>query len=147
MKQSLYLAYRYLSFHKLRTAVLVASIGIVTFLPNGLQRLIVESERQMMARANSTPLIVGAKGSSTDLVINTLYFQQEKTEEITVRMAESLTATDLGYSIPIFSAFRARSFPIVSTTLDYLNFRELTIREGRNLSFVGDCVVGALVAE
>jgi len=147
MKQSLYLAYRYVSFHRVRTAVLVASIGIVAFLPNGLQRLIVESEKQMMARANSTPLIVGAKGSSTDLVINTLYFQQEKTEEITIRTAKRLTDTDLGYSIPVFCAFRARGFPIVSTTLDYLNFRNLVIQRGRNLSFVGDCVVGALVAK
>jgi putative ABC transport system permease protein len=146
MKQSLYLAYRYFSFHKFRSAVLIASIGIVTFLPNGLQRLIVESEKQMMARAESTPLIVGAKGSSTDLVINTLYFQQEKTEEIAVNVAERLTATDLGYSIPVFCAFRARGFPIVSTSLDYLNFRQLRIEQGRNLSYVGDCVVGARVA-
>ena len=147
MKQSLYLAYRYLVFHKVRTLVLIASIGLVVFLPNGLQRLIEESEAQMMARANSTPLIVGAKGSSTDLVINTLYFQQEKIEEIGIGVAESLTATDLGYSIPIFCAFRARGFPIVGTNLDYLDFRNLTIKDGRNLTYVGECVVGARVAE
>ena len=108
MKQSLYLAFRYLFFHKFRSLVLIAAIGIVIFLPNGLRRLMEESEAQMMQRANSTPLVVGAKGSSTDLVINTLYFQQEKIENLTMEVADRLSATELGYSIPIFSAFKAR---------------------------------------
>lgn len=146
MKQSLYLAFRYLFFHKFRSLVLIASIGIVIFLPNGLRRLIEESEAQMMQRANSTPLVVGAKGSSTDLVINTLYFQQEKIENLTMAVADGLSATELGYSIPIFSAFKARGFPIVGTSLDYFDFRDLKIKEGRKLSYLGECVVGANVA-
>ena len=72
MKQSFYLAYKYISFHKLRSLILIASIGLIIFLPNGLQKLIEESETRMMARADLTPLIIGAKGSSTDLVINSL---------------------------------------------------------------------------
>ena len=146
MKQSLYLAFRYVFFHKFRSLVLIASIGIVIFLPNGLRRLIEESEAQMMRRANSTPLVVGAKGSSTDLVINTLYFQQEKIENLTMAVADGLSATELGYSIPIFSAFKARGFPIVGTSLDYFDFRDLKIKEGRMLSYLGECVVGANVA-
>ena len=76
MKQSFYLAFKYLTFHKFKTLVLIASIGIIIFLPNGLQKLIEESESQMMSRADSTPLVIGTKGSSTDLVINAIYFQQ-----------------------------------------------------------------------
>ena len=85
----------------------------------------------MMQRANSTPLVVGAKGSSTDLVINTLYFQQEKIENLTMAVADGLSATELGYSIPIFSAFKARSFPIVGTSLDYFDFRISFEKDGR----------------
>lgn len=147
MKQSFYLAYRYLIFHKVRSGVLIASIGLITFLPNGLQRLIEESETQMMARANTTPLIVGAKGSSTDLVISTMYFQQEKIETITVETATQLDQTGLGYAIPVLSGFHARGYPIVGTTLDYFDFRGLRIEKGRNLGFVGECVVGAQVAQ
>jgi putative ABC transport system permease protein len=116
-------------------------------LPNGLQRLIEESEVQMMSRANSTPLIVGAKGSSTDLVINTMYFQQEKIESITVETLEQLKKTELGNPIPVLSGFKARGFPIVGTNLDYFNFRKLRIASGRNLAYVGECVIGANVAE
>ena len=72
MKDSFYLAYRYLSYHTGRTLVLTFSIAIIIYLPLGLKRLISESEERMLSRAESTPLIVGKKGSPTDLVINSL---------------------------------------------------------------------------
>jgi putative ABC transport system permease protein len=147
MKQSFYLAFRYIIYHKIRSLVLILAIGIITFLPNGLQRLIMESEIQMMARADSTPLIVGAKGSSTDLVINTMYFQQEEIESITIQTVQELDQTKLGNAIPILSGFRARGFPIVGTNLDYFDFRSLRVVEGRNLIYVGECVIGSNVAE
>ena len=77
MKQSFYLALQYLRFHYLRTLILFTSIGLILYLPAGLRKLVTESEIQMMARAEATPLIIGAKGNSTDLVINTLYFHEE----------------------------------------------------------------------
>ena len=147
MKQSFYLAYKYLTFNKFRTLVLIASIGIIIFLPNGLRKLITESEQQMMSRANSTPLIVGVKGSSTDLVINSLYFQQEKIENIKSIVADKLDESGLGYSIPILSAFNARGFPIVGTTLEYFSFRNLNLQDGRNMTYIGECVVGYKVAQ
>ena len=146
MKQSLYLAIKYLQYHRIRTMVLVASIGLILYLPNGLQRLISESEIQMMRRADSSPLIVGAKGSSTDLVINTLYFEQEEIETITLKAAEVLDQTNFGYSIPVLSAFKARNYSIVGTNLDYFDFRDLTIEQGRTLRYVGECLLGSTVA-
>jgi putative ABC transport system permease protein len=147
MKQSFYLAIKYLQFHRIRTLVLVASIGLVLYLPNGLQRLISESEIQMMARAETTPLIVGAKGSSTDLVINTLYFEQEEIEPVNLRIVDQLNETGLGYGIPVLSLFKAREYPIIGTNLDYFDFRNLKIAKGRTLRYVGECVVGQRVAE
>ena len=82
MKESFYLALRYLTYYKVRSIVLVLALGIIVFLPNGLKKLVEESEMQMMRRADTTPLIAGRKGSPTDLVINTLYFQQEKIETL-----------------------------------------------------------------
>ena len=146
MKQSLYIALKYLLYHKLRTLILVASIGIIIFLPNGLQKLIEESESQMMARANSTPLVVGTKGSSTDLVINSLYFRQEKIESMTMKTADELKETGLGYPIPLLSTFKARGYAIAGTNLDYFDFRKMKIIKGRKFSFVGECVIGSRVA-
>ena len=147
MKQSLYLAYHYLVFHKFRTLVLITAIGLIIFLPLGLQRLITDSEKQMMSRAESFPLIIGAKGSSTDLVISAIYFQQQEMDQLNMEAGKLLNETNLGYSIPLLTVFKAREFPIVGTTLDYFDFRKLKIYEGRNLQYVGECVIGSSVAE
>jgi len=147
MKQSFYLAIKYLMFYKFRTVVLVFSIGLILFLPIGLERLITESEEQMLKRAEATPLIIGAKGSSTDLVINTLYFQQDDIEPIKLLKVDELNRMELGYAIPMLSVFKARGFPIVGTDLDYFNFRNFSFSAGRNLQWVGECVLGSNVAE
>jgi putative ABC transport system permease protein len=147
MKQSLYLAIKYLQYHRLWTLVLFASIGLILYLPAGLHKLIVESELQMMERADATPLIIGAKGNSTDLVINTLYFEQNQVDDLELRVLDKLGGTGFGYSIPMVSYFHARGFPIIGTNLDYFLFRDLTIEKGRNLLYVGECILGAQAAE
>jgi putative ABC transport system permease protein len=147
MKQSIYLALKYLQFHRLRTLILFASIGLILYLPAGLHKLITESESQMMERADATPLIIGAKGNSTDLVINTLYFEQARIEALKMRNLTKLDETGFGYSIPMVSTFNARGFPIIGTNLDYFSYRNLSMGEGRNLRYVGECVLGARVAE
>ena len=146
MRQSLFLAYRYLAFHRFRTLVLVTAIGLIIFLPTGLERLITDSEKQMMERAKAFPLIVGAKGSSTDLVINAIYFQQQEMDQLNMKVGEDLDKTELGYAIPLLTLFKARNFPIVGTNLDYFEFRNLNVEKGRNLQYVGECVIGSGVA-
>ncbi len=147
MRQSLYLAYRYVSYHQVRSLVLMLSIGLVLFLPNGLRKLIDESERSMMARSHATPLIIGAKGSSTDLALNTLYFRQVKAATLTMRDLEAVHATGFGYAIPMMTMFTARNFPIVGTDLDYFQFRNLELKQGSWMSYVGECVIGSRVAD
>lgn len=147
MKQSLYLALKYLGYYKSRTIILVCSIGLLLYLPMGLQRLINESELRMMARAEASPLIVGSKGNATDLVINTLYFEQTKIDELKYSYRIELNDSGLGYSIPIISVFNARKVPIIGTNLDYFLFRNLNVAKGRNLQYVGECVLGSKVAE
>jgi len=147
MIDSLYVAWKYISFSKIKTATLVACIALISFLPISLQLLLDESERQLMSRAVSTPLIVGAKGSALDLVMNTIYFGDEIPELITQRASELVMETDLALPIPVYVRFRARGHPIVGTTLDYFEFRGLKVAEGRQLALLGDCVLGAKVAE
>ena len=147
MIDSFYIAWKYINFNKIKTATLVACITLISFLPIALQLLLAESERQLMSRAVSTPLVIGAKGSSLDLVMNTLYFGQEVPELITMASAKSLETMDLAIPIPLYIRFRARGNPIVGTTLDYFEFRRLKIAEGRQIAMLGDCVVGANVSE
>jgi putative ABC transport system permease protein len=147
MIDSIYLAWKYVSYNKIKTTTLVACITLIAFLPLSLELLLDESERQLMSRAVSTPLIVGAKGSALDLVMNTLYFGDAVPELINMEASDKVTESTLASPIPIYVRFRSREFPIVGTTLDYFDFRKLEIAQGRSLAMLGECVIGAKVAE
>ncbi len=147
MIDSLLLAWKYLKYNKLRTATLIACITLIAFLPAALDLLLDESEQQLMSRASSTPLVVGAKGSALDLMMNTLYFGDEIPETISMEAAEQVTGSDLGFSIPLYVRFKARGIPIIGTTLDYFDFRGLKIAQGNQLTMLGECVLGASAAE
>ena len=147
MMDSLYIAWRYLAFSKLRSAILVASITLIAVLPMALQLILEEAEQQLVARAILTPLLIGAKGSALDLVMNSLYFSDEFPETIPMAAADTVMETGLADAIPLYVRFRARGFPIVGTTLDYLDFRRLRVAEGRPFSLLGECVLGHAVAE
>jgi putative ABC transport system permease protein len=144
---SFYLAWKYIVYNRIKTAVLVACVTLITFLPFALQVMLDESERQLMSRAVSTPLVIGAKGSALDLVMNTLYFGDERPEAISMQAVNRIWDSDLALPIPIYTRFKARGYPIVGTTLDYFDFRSLNIEIGRNLAVLGECVVGARAAE
>jgi len=147
MLDSLYIAWQYVRYNRVKTAVLVACVTLIAFLPLSLEILLDESERQLMDRAVSTPLIIGAKGSALDLVMNSIYFDDEIPEIITMEAADQVWDMDLAVPIPLYVRFHARSFPIVGTTLDYFDFRRLDILGGRMMTVLGECVIGAAVAE
>jgi putative ABC transport system permease protein len=147
MLDSFYIAWKYITFNKIKTAILIACITLISFLPIALQLLLDESEKQLMSRAMKTPLVVGAKGSSLDLVMNTLYFGDEVPELIDMEATERLIESGLALPIPLYVRFRSHGAPIVATTLDYFDFRGLQVADGRNLALLGDCVIGAKVAK
>jgi putative ABC transport system permease protein len=144
---SLYIAWHYVVFNKVRTATLVACITLIAFLPIALQLVLTESERLLQSRATSTPLLVGVRGSALDLVMNSLYFDDEIPEIFTMQAADEIGDTGLAYAIPLYIRFQARKQPIVGTTLDYFDFRNLQIAQGRMLAMLGECVIGADVAD
>ena len=146
MIDSFYVAWRYLSFGKARTATLVACVTLITFLPLSLNLLLDESERQLLSRADTTPLVLGAQGSALDLMMNTLYFDDEVPQTVSMAGVEEIMATGLVSPIPIYARFRARDFPIVGTSIDYFNFRNLSIKDGRQLAVLGEAVIGNEVA-
>ena len=143
---SLYIAWKYIAYHRIKTAVLITCVTLIAFLPFALQLLLNESERQLMSRAVSTPLVVGAKGSALDLVMNSLYFGDERPEAINMNAVDRIWDSDLALPIPLHTRFKARGYPIVGTTLDYFDFRGLNVDSGRHLAVLGECVVGSRVA-
>ncbi|MDX1389361.1 MAG: ABC transporter permease, partial [Acidobacteriota bacterium] len=146
MTRTVYLAWRYLVFHRVKTIILVGSITLIVFLPVGLRVLVRQSSQQLTARAVATPLVVGAKGSPLELVLNTLYFGADHPEPVAYRQVHRIDAA-LARAIPMDVRFHARDYPIVGTTLDYFDFRRLKVASGRPFAMLGECVVGSSVAE
>jgi putative ABC transport system permease protein len=146
MTESLYLAWQYIRFNKFKTVILVASITLIAVLPLALEILLTESERQLLNRAESTPLLIGAKGSALDLAMNSLYFDDEVPEVMTMDAVERIYETDLALPIPLYVRFQARDLPIVGTNFDYFEFRNLAVAQGQPLTMLGDCVLGAKAA-
>ena len=146
INNSLYIAYRYLVYHRVRTIMLVAALAIIIFVPILLDMVVAESQRRLNTRAEGTPLILGEKGSSLDLAINSLYFIAKRPGDITMANIQNVDETELGYSIPLYTRFASGQRRIVGTTPDYVDFRQLQLAEGRMFTILGEAVIGAKVA-
>ncbi len=146
MNGALFLGWRYLAHHRFKSAILVASITLMLFLPAATRLLVEDSATALTARADQTPLILGARGSELELVLNTLYFHAETPEEIENRAFIEAQSTGLAEFIPIHSRFHAQGVPIVGTSLDYFEFRGLSVADGRQMGLLGECVIGARTA-
>jgi len=144
---SLYIAWHYVIFNKVRSATLVACITLIAFLPMALQQLLTESEQLLQSRAATTPLLLGARGSALDLVMNSLYFDDEVPGIISMQAADEVIDTGLGYAIPLYIRYKARHKPIVGTNIDYFDLRKLQLAQGRMFALLGECVIGASVAD
>lgn len=147
MRGVIYLAWRYLAWHRIKTSVLVAAITLVVFVPLSLSMLVDRTATDMTSRAVQTPLVLGAKGSPLELTLNSLYFSEERPEVFAYRQLAALAANEEIRPVPLFVRYASQGFPIVGTTLDYFDFRELQLAAGRNLVHTGEAVLGAAVAE
>jgi putative ABC transport system permease protein len=147
IENSLYIAYRYLMYHKIRTVILVLAIAIIIFVPLLLDRVVQESQSQLNARAESTPLILGQKGSSLDLAINSLYFIARRPGDINMADIQAVDDTDMAYTIPLYTRYSAGKKRIVGTTLDYVDFRRIHLAQGRMFTILGEAVIGSKVAD
>jgi len=144
---TLYLAWRYLSFHRVQSLLLIAALTLIIAVPVTLERVLGTAETELTARADATPLLIGARGSRLDLAMSSLYFSDDAPERITMASAEAVWDSGLATAIPLYNRYRVQDTPIIGTSLEYFRFRDLTIAEGRSLAVLGEAVVGANVAE
>ena len=141
-----FLAFAYLRHHVGRSIVLVLVTALILFVPFATQIMLSASEERLTARAETTPLLLGRRGSALDLTMAALYFSDDRPTPVTMSEVETIWDSGLGIPIPLHFAFESGSFRIVGTSLDYFDFRELEIAEGRNLAVLGDATIGADVA-
>lgn len=146
MSGLMYIAWRYLCFHRWKAVLLTVALTLVVFLPAGLTILIDSSAEQLTARARTTPLLAGAAGSPLELTLNGLYFDESRPALTQYAEAEAIAATGLARAIPIYVRYRAGDYRIVGTTPDYQAYRDLKMASGRPVAMLGEAVLGATVA-
>ena len=146
MKGVWYLAWRYICWHRWKALILVVAVTLVLYLPMGLQLVVEQTARDMNARADATPLVLGGRSSPLELVLNALYFSAEQPPTFGYGVVSELRHSGLVHPIPLHVRFHSQQVPIVGTTLDYFGFRGLELAQGRQLVALGEAVLGARAA-
>jgi len=144
IRDALFLATRYLRASVWRTAVLVLGTTVALFLPVFTVISVDLVGGALMQRAEESPSLIGAKGNEFDLTMSSLYFRGQVTDFITV--AEQNRASLYGLAIPLFVSYSTGGTPIVGTSLEYLDARQMSIARGRAPAVLGELVAGAEIA-
>ena len=146
MKGAFFLGWRYLRFHRFKSLVLLASVTLMMFLPASTRLLVADSATALTARAQSTPLLLGARGGDLELVLNALYFHAGQPPVLPYSALDDVQNSGLALGVPMYTRFQSRGAPIVGTSLDYFEFRHLQLASGRLMGLLGEAVIGANVA-
>ena len=146
MKGVWYLAWRYMGWHRWKAFILVAAVAMILYLPLGLQLVVEQAARDMNARADATPLVLGGRGSPLELVLNALYFSAEQPPTFGYGAVAELRSSGLVDPVPLYARYHSQGLPIVGSTLDYFGFRGLQLVQGRQLATLGEAVLGARAA-
>jgi len=147
MRGPLKLAWKYVLFHKFKSLILIACIVLTALLPISIKMMLWQFNQKIVSRADSTPAVIGAKGSDLDLTLNSLYFKSGSVSTVPYSEVAKARADNLAQAIPIHAMFTAQRHPVVGTSLEYFDFRALTPASGSLFTTLGDCVLGFQVAK
>ncbi|MEM6259001.1 MAG: ABC transporter permease [Planctomycetota bacterium] len=150
MRSACYLAWKYTAAHKGRALILVAALGLLLLLPTAVTLVIRSYDARMGARAEATPMVIGAKGNRYDLLLQALFFRDGRTDDVPISLVEALESDPAfdAMAIPVHSRHTAGDTPIVGTNLTmYFRFRGLSFREGGLPEMMGQAVIGHAAAK
>ena len=130
-----------------RSILLVLALGLTASLPLTVRWLVGSYGDGLTARAQATPLVLGAPGHRFDVVLAALWYRQVKIEPLPFAEIERIHTDGQAVAIPLHVQFSARTHPIVGTTPEYYAHRGLRFSAGTQPLRIGEAVVGATVAE
>lgn len=154
----LLLASRYAVFNRARTLTLLLAVTVVAALPLIVASGVRAFERALGARAETTPIVVGAPGGRFDLVLAALHYRQgadaiptiplstQKSIETYIRANAAETPWNETRVFPLATSHTAGGVPIVGTTLEYLDYRGLRPVSGRLPAILGEVALGSEAA-
>lgn len=140
------LALAHARHHHARSLLFVALTLLSVSVPLCTNELARGFAQALRARAASTPLILGAKGSRFDLVMCLLYFRTTREGPLKFAEASRIAAECDGDVVPMRVGGVARGRPVVGVTPEYFDIRQLTVVAGVLPQRTGEVVLGAEVA-
>ncbi len=147
MKSILFLAWQYICYHKLKSSIMIASMVILFIFPLVVSLLLDEYDQRMLERSRQTPLLLGSRGNPYDLLLKSLYFRKGNSPNIPYGLTHKILSEKKTLAIPLHIKFTAKEAPLVGTTLDYFEFRNLKMEAGNLPSFLGEVVIGHGVSQ
>jgi putative ABC transport system permease protein len=144
LRDVLFLARRSLAAAPGRAAVLALGLAVALFLPAFTRAAAAVVERALLERARSSPILVGARGSPFDLVMASLYFRGGA--GTTIRYDERSRLAEYGVSVPLVVRHSAFGVPVVGTSPEYFEQRDLVPAAGRRPALLGEVLAGSAAA-
>lgn len=129
-------------------ALLVFCLSIALGLPGAIRGVVAAFGREIESRSQEAPLVLGATGSKTDLVLHALFFGSPPPGEITVADWQALA--DHGPSAttaPLCVKATVDRMPVIGTNGAYFHLRGLRLTAGKPITRLGDAVLGAEAAQ
>jgi putative ABC transport system permease protein len=130
--------------HSWRRSLLLALVlGLSLGVPLALASLLERASADMRARAAIAPLVLGAKGSESDLVFGALFFAATPPRGLLMQDLARIEGDGLGQAVPFALGATAQKTPVVGTTIDNFDRRGLRPASGAMFATIGECVAGA----
>ncbi len=146
MTDALFLSWRALRAAPGRMLVLVFGVAVALAWPLLTAGVGWLAEDALLARARATPIVVGRKGDTHDLVLGAVYFRGDVAEPLSEAELPVLKAVSGSRPVPLHLGHSAGGIPVVGTTLAYLDHRGLAVASGRVPAVLGEVVMGSSLA-
>jgi putative ABC transport system permease protein len=137
----------YLRTHKVGTALTIVLLALAVAALTLLLLTGAQLEQRLYRDARGVDLVVGPKGSRTQLVLSSIYGVDVPSGSIPWDAVQNLAAEpDVRSVVPIALGDRYHGFRVVGTTRDYLDHYEARVQDGRLWQGPLEAVIGADVA-
>ena len=139
------LAFKRLLFSRVSSLVTLITLMVTVVVFLLLNSSLKDYGDRLTVRTDNDLLIAGSRGSGVDLIMKSLYFRDS--EQSTVKNIYLEAVREHADAAPLFIQYRAKGFPVCSTSTEYFKLRELEVEHGSMFTKLGDCLLGADVAQ
>ena len=150
MRSAWYLAWAYTRAHLGRSSLMIAALGLLLLLPVSIALLVQTYDARLGARAQATPVVVGARGNRYDLVLQALLFRDGRTDDVRYAWVRRINDDKVydATAVPLHARHTAQGVPVVGTDVPiYQRLRKLSLAQGNSPQILGEAVLGSAAAK